>query len=286
MRAVTIRLIVPTPDETSRIRFDDASVPTNYEELLAPVIFEPWAKLLLETAQISSGDAVLDVACGTGVVSRRAAAAAGPSGRVVALDVSAPMLERARAGTSHDGAAPTEFVEGSALDLPLADASFDRVVCQQGLQFFPDKPAALAEFRRVLRPGGTVTVAVWEAGHRLEPFESYMEALIAAKVEPPFENAFDRGPVSTVPARLRTLLEQAAFDPIEVAVKTITLQWPEPGLAAAGIMGTPFAPLVQALVPHRRHAIQADLVARFAPHAPDAPVLRESASVIAHASRR
>jgi SAM-dependent methyltransferase len=181
------------------------------------------------------------------------------------------------------GSAPIEWIEAPAAPLPLPDASVDVVTCQQGLQFFPDKPAALAEMSRVLRPGGTVALAVWDAGHRLQPFEEYTEALADAGVEPPFEHAFERALFVADPGRIRQLLQDAGFDNIEVTVATATLAWPEPGLAAAGIMGTPFAPLVQALGAERRRALQADLLRRFEAETAGEPVRRESASVIARA---
>ena len=274
---------VSEPAEQPRNLFADASVPVNYQELLVPVVFEPWAEILLAKADVRAGDEVLDVACGTGVVSRRAAIAAGPSGRVTAVDISAPMLEQATSVTGAPDTAEIEYRNGSALNLPFADASFDRVLSQQGLQFFPDKSAALAEMNRVLRPGGTVTLAVWDAGHRLEPFDNYTEALVDAGVEPPFERAFDTAMYVAAPGQVRQLLQDAGFEAIEVTVATTTLEWPEPGLAAAGIMGTPFAPLIQALEAERRRALQADLLRRFGPQEHGEPVRRKSASVIARA---
>jgi len=84
-----------------------------------------------------------------------------------------------------DGAAPIEYVEASAAELPFQDGRFDAVLCQQGLQFFPERAAAVREMRRVLRRGGVAGIAVWAYGHPLEPFGVYGDQLAAIGAEPP-----------------------------------------------------------------------------------------------------
>src|SRR5207249_9974538 len=103
---------------------------------------------------------VWEVACGTGVVTRAAAKRVGPSGHVVGVDLNPGMLAVARSLPAPAGA-PIEWFERSALDLRLPDSSFDAVLCQQGLQFFPDKSLALREMRRVLVRGGRLALSVW-----------------------------------------------------------------------------------------------------------------------------
>ena len=125
------------------------SVPENYERYLVPTIFGPWALDLIEVAGAQPGERVLDIACGTGIVARIAAGRVGSDGTVVGLDVSAPMLDAARALAAGEGLS-IEWREGSAMKLPLPDTAFDLVLCQQGLQFFPDRAAALREMHRVL----------------------------------------------------------------------------------------------------------------------------------------
>ena len=105
-----------------------------YERYLAPAIFRPWAELLLDLAVLRPGERVLDVACGTGVVARRAVEKVGAAGRVTGLDINTDMLAMAR--SSH---AEVEWREASALAMPFPDESFDVVLCQQGLRFFPDR---------------------------------------------------------------------------------------------------------------------------------------------------
>src|SRR5215468_6069587 len=128
------------------------SVPENYERYLVPSIFGPWASDLVEVAAPQLGERVVDIACGTGIVALTAAQRVGSGGRVVGLDLSVPMLQVARTAAAARGVS-VEWREGSAVKLPLADAAFDVAFCQQGLQFFPDRGAALREMYRVLAPG-------------------------------------------------------------------------------------------------------------------------------------
>ena len=123
--------------------------------------FTPWAQDLIDRLAPPDGCAALDIACGPGTVSRALARRIGPEGRVTATDISPAMLEIARSKPPDPDSAPIRWIEGPAAPLPLPDSVFDVVTCQQGLQFFPDKVAALAEARRVLRPGGRMGVAVW-----------------------------------------------------------------------------------------------------------------------------
>jgi ubiquinone/menaquinone biosynthesis C-methylase UbiE len=131
-----------------------------YEEHMVPAIFGRWAPDLVETAGVKTGDRVLDVACGTGAVTRLLAGRVAPTGTVVGLDVNPGML--AVAGRTVPSPS-VEWLESSAIKMPLPDESFDAVVCQQGLQFFPDRPAALAEMRRVLKRDGRLTLSCWRS---------------------------------------------------------------------------------------------------------------------------
>jgi ubiquinone/menaquinone biosynthesis C-methylase UbiE len=134
------------------------SVAEVYERYMVPAAFALWAADLLALLALPSGSRVLDVACGTGIVARMAAPQTGATGVVVGLDLHGGMLAVARAQ------APTGvWVQGSATAFPCATAAFDVVVCQQGVQSFPDRLAALREMARVLRPGGRIALVVWGA---------------------------------------------------------------------------------------------------------------------------
>lgn len=130
-----------------------------YERYVARYILAPWATLLVDAARLTAGERVLDVACGTGVVTREAAKRVGRTGHAVGIDLNPGMIAVARSLPAGDES--IEWLERSALALGLDDASFDVVLCQQGLQFFPDKVVALQEMRRVLCPSGRLALSVW-----------------------------------------------------------------------------------------------------------------------------
>jgi ubiquinone/menaquinone biosynthesis C-methylase UbiE len=131
-----------------------------YERYLVPRVTSEWAADLIGRAKPRPGEAVLDVACGTGAVARLIPARVGAA-RVVGLDLNLGMLAVARSKGSPGGS--IEWVKGSALSLPFDDSSFELVLCQLGLQFFPDRAAALREMRRVLRPEGRIALSVYSA---------------------------------------------------------------------------------------------------------------------------
>jgi len=270
------------PDRRS-IVFTAASVAENYELRLAPVVFEPWAAILVEVAGVRSGDRVLDVASGTGVVARLAACRAGPGGSVLATDVSGVMLAHAATRTVSPDAAAIEYLEAPATQLRALDADFDVVLCQQGMQFFGDRLAAAGEIRRVLRTGGVAGVAVWAEGHRLEPFDDYTDALIAADVESPFPGAYESSSYVMGADELEALLAAAGFVGVEVSIVEHTIVWPDSNAAAAGILGTPFGPLVAGLPHERREALMIELASRAGDRS-DQPVRRSSHAVIARAT--
>ncbi len=142
---------------------NQTSFPEMYERWLAQPLFQPGAEMTLKEIELSPGDRVLDFACGTGVVARVARERLGDAQYVVGIDVSRDMLAVARA------AAPDiDWREGSASALPLhVGEQFDVVICQQGLQFFADKPAAVAQMRRAM--GGRLAVATWRSDDEI-PF--------------------------------------------------------------------------------------------------------------------
>src|ERR671910_3700727 len=125
----------------------------NYERFFVPVIARPVADGLLSAAPLRSGERVLDVACGTGIIARLAAEKVGPDGSVVGVDVAPDMLEVARS-VSLPAGFEIDWRQGDAASLPVPDGSFDVVLCQMALMLFQDKAAALAEMRRVLTPAG------------------------------------------------------------------------------------------------------------------------------------
>lgn len=134
------------------------NAPRNYQQFFVPSIGRPVAEDLLAVAHLKDGERVLDVACGTGVVTRMAAERVGPKGKVTGLDLNPGMLEVACLATS--GGLSIEWIEADAASMPLEDGAFDIAFCQMGLQFVPNKLAALREMHRVLAPGGRVLVSL------------------------------------------------------------------------------------------------------------------------------
>jgi ubiquinone/menaquinone biosynthesis C-methylase UbiE len=146
--------------EIRKFSFGNDSVANAYDTLLVPVLFEPWAKRLVGEHQPWAGRRVLDLATGTGIIAQCLAEQIGPHGKVVATDINGEMLVLAEKRCA--GLKPTvEFVECPAHPLDIAANSMDFVVCQQGLQFFPDKRAAVQEIYRVLCDGGQVVATTW-----------------------------------------------------------------------------------------------------------------------------
>jgi len=163
-----------------------------YERYLVPLLFAPGAEFLNQLAGPEAGERVLDVACGTGIVARRAAQRVGSEGTVIGLDINEGMLEVARKVSS--GIRPAiEWQKGDATNMPFADRSFDVVFCQQALQFFPDRLAALGEMHRVLAPNGRLALSVLRSiehnpGYRLlaEAFERHAGPEAGSMMRSPF----------------------------------------------------------------------------------------------------
>ena len=232
-----------------------------YERYVARYILGPWAPVLVEAAGVASGERVLDLACGTGVVARVAAARAGPGGRVVGIDLNPGMIAVARASPAPAGA-PIEWIEGSALDLALPDASVDGVLCQQGLQFFPDRPRSMREMRRVLRSGGRIALAVWSnTGLYNTAVGDALESVVSAEVAARF-CASRRAPGRE---ELEALAAEAGFSSVEIRVGRIDVRLPElDAFALDHLSATPVAPAIAALDPDERSRIGRRVTAALA----------------------
>jgi ubiquinone/menaquinone biosynthesis C-methylase UbiE len=136
------------------------SIPENYDRYLGPLLFHEPADDMATRLEVRPGMRVLETACGTGIVTERLLARLGGQGSLVATDLNEPMLAHAAAKLS--GRHGLEWRSADATQLPFDDRSFDAVVCQFGLMFFPDKPAGIREAFRVLKPGGRVLLSVWD----------------------------------------------------------------------------------------------------------------------------
>jgi ubiquinone/menaquinone biosynthesis C-methylase UbiE len=137
--------------------------PKLYEEIWVPALMGQGAIELVDAAEIRPGETVLDVGCGTGVVTRRAATCSGRPANITGADINDGMLVAAHSFAEQNGMGDIHWQCCDAASMPFGDCNFDAVLCQQGLQFMPDRPAALAEMARVLKTNGRLAVSVWKS---------------------------------------------------------------------------------------------------------------------------
>jgi ubiquinone/menaquinone biosynthesis C-methylase UbiE len=196
---------------------------------MVPVLFGPWADTLVEAARLQPGERVLDVACGTGIVARKAEPHVQPYGTVAGVDFNADMLAVARASAAQEGLA-IEWHNGRAEKLPFADSSFDVVLCQFALMFFADHAAALAEMRRVLHRGGRVVLSVFQGIER-HPFYGTLDQAIKRRLGmSTIEEIYALGNAE----KLRSMLADAGFQGIEIEPLSKTARFPNPDGFLAG----------------------------------------------------
>ncbi|MBI1929200.1 methyltransferase domain-containing protein [Candidatus Poribacteria bacterium] len=214
-----------------------------YERALVPAVFAAWTPLVVALADPKPGERVLDIACGTGLVARLAAERVGRTGHVVGLDLNPGMLAVAASVASNAPAAsaPITWQEASATKMPLPDAAFDIAYCQLGLQFFPDRPAALRETYRVLVHGGRLGLMVWRGIEHSPGFRALAAALerhVSAEAA-----GIMRAPFGLAEAKeLHTFIAGAGFREITIQPVAGTVRFPSPArLVQDYAAGSPLA---------------------------------------------
>ncbi len=230
------------------------SAPEIYETTMVPLWFGRWAETLLTLMSLKNGETVLDVACGTGVTTRIAKRDVGSDGRVTGLDINAGMLAKARElATDMD----ITWLESDVVGIGLPDDSFNAVISQHGYHYFPDQPAALKEFYRVLAPSGRIAMSIWD-GH-----SAYTKALCSAveKFISPEIAKKQRGQRETPSAdRLFSSVSEAGFRNVNVARQELSIKVP---LAAEFIpmhLGSmPIANAFHSLPDKEKEALVADV---------------------------
>jgi ubiquinone/menaquinone biosynthesis C-methylase UbiE len=226
--------------------------PELYERYLVPAMFGPWAVDLVELASPKLGERVLDVACGTGIVSRLAFQRVGSSGKVVGLDLNPGMLAVARSVSSDMN---IDWREEDATAMQLADASFDLVLCQQGLQFIPNKPTAVREMRRVLVPGGRLVTSTWTPIRDTPGFALLAEGLkrhISAEAASFMELPFSLGNEE----ELRRVMAGSGFRGIKIHSVTKQVNFPSPDeFVRRYVAGSPLAGIVGKIRPESKEAL-------------------------------
>ena len=207
-----------------------------YEARFVPAIFAEWAPLLADIARVEAGQAVLDVACGTGIVARTVADRIGTGGRVVGVDLNDAMLTVARRVRPD-----LDWRQGVVADLPFPDGSFDAVLCQMALMFFPDQARALREMARVARPGGVVALAV-PASLDVQPAYGPFVDMAARVAGQEAVSLLSTYWVSGDPSELRRLVESAGLEVLDVRTHTGTARFGSADeLAVTEVEGSPLA---------------------------------------------
>jgi len=245
-------------------------IPRNYDRYLGPILFHGFADDLAERISVMPGMRILETACGTGIVTRRLADRLRGHGSIVATDLNEAMIAHGRAqmpaGNEH-----VEWQPADAMKLPFPDKSFDAVVCQFGLMFFPDKAASIREVFRVLKPGGHYLFSVWDAIAR-NPVARIAHETVGRffPADPPL---FYSVPYSLHdPAPIREMLAEAGFGQIEVTRLEKSGASPSAADAATGLIeGNPILDAIMARRPEALGDIKRATAAAVAAELGDPP---------------
>ena len=258
---------VLSPSEAPPPSFESygGTAPECYERYFVPAIGAPLAADLVDAAALKSGERLLDVACGTGIVALLGAERVGPAGSVVGVDINPGMIAVARGTTP--SATAIDWHEAPADALPLPDEAFDAVTCQMGLQFFADKVAALREMRRVLAAGGRLVLNV--PGPTPEMFGILAEALdrhVKSGLAPFVQQVFSLDDAG----QLQALISTAGFSEavVEPRVRALTLP-PAADFLWQYVHSTPLAAPVAEADASARAVLEREVVERWKPFAHD-----------------
>jgi ubiquinone/menaquinone biosynthesis C-methylase UbiE len=252
---------------TQQISFETyrGNAAENYERYFVPTIGAPLAADLVDLAAPRSGEHVVDIACGTGIVARLVAERVGAAGSIAGVDINPGMLAVAHRAAPAD--APIDWHEARAEELPLADGAFDVALCQLGLQFFADKPAAVREMRRVLAPGGRLLVNL--PGPR-PPIFAVLEDALARHIGPEAAAFLETVFSLYDPTELRDLLHGANFAEVDVWATEKTLPLPPPAdFLWQYVHSTPLAGAVGSLDDEQSAALEREVVAGLEPFSED-----------------
>jgi len=232
--------------------------PEMYERFLVARLFQPFAESLVARLDPPAGSRWLDVACGSGIVARVARKRLGPRAAVVGVDVSPGMLE-----VAGKVAPDIDWRVGDATALPLRDGeTFDFVTCQQGLQFMPDKPAAIHAMAQALMPGGRLAVATWRP-HRDIPMFQELHAVAERHLGSIVDHRHAFGEAEP----LRALFEGAGLRDIEMDIETRTTRFEDGAvfvrLNTMALVG--MSPAAKAMGDEERARIAEAIIADCAP---------------------
>lgn len=259
--------------------------PESYEQYQVPHIVGPLARIFLAHMPIEPGQRLLDVACGTGVIAREAAYMVGTKGSITGIDLNEGMLDIARMHAP-DSSTTLQWHKADAENLPFPDASFDVALCQQGLQFFPDKLVALQEMYRVLEPGGLVGICVWRSIEHSPFHHALAKALtrhVSARASEQIEAQFSFGNADA----LFELMSEAGFVETEMWSAVETIRMPPPGTSISSLLaGTPVGPEFTDLDDASRKAVIDDVSSMLESYGTEDGLAVPQAAHIALAKKR
>ncbi len=247
---------------------------TRRAEVSQPTI--PITERLLAMAGSTSGQRVLDLACGNGDPSFTIAKRVGPHGYVVGLDITEPMVRSAQAWAKEHGLTNVEYrVVSNELDPGVPDASFDAATCRHGLTYMPEPVAALRTLHQALKPGGRVAISTWGPPERC-PFFSLAMQIVMRHIELPSPDPGAPGPFALpTPEILTAILEAAGFTNVEVvAFETSVLEAESPAAywdLLCEVAG-PLVPLMASLPTEARQALRDDAIKTYGVLSQDGPV--------------
>ena len=245
--------------------------------------------LLLARAAAASGEAALDIGCGTGLTTLPLAKTVGAGGSVLGIDISEPMLAVARRRVAEHGLGNVTLLSADAQTEPLPPARFDLIASRFGVMFFADPRAAFRNLRAATRPGGRLCFVCWaplaENPHWRVPFD-----IVASRLGPPGPKpAHAPGPLAFSDADyVRGILDAAGFSQVEVARQAVDIvgSTPDAEAALACIIGPPGALLDEHLADEAtRDAIRQDIAAAFAPYAASGTMLLPATVFVVSATR-
>lgn len=260
------------------------TAPENYEQYQIPSIAGPLARAFLAHLPIEPGQRLLDVGCGTGIIAREAAYMVGTKGSITSIDLNEEMLDVAR---QHAPLRSTqlEWHQGDAEDLPFSDGLFDVVLCQQAVQFFPDKRAALSEMLRVLKPAGWVGICVWRDIKHSPFHHATGEALrrhVGDEAAQQMEAPFSYGDADA----LWTLMSETGFSEIDIWAAVETVSVPPAGSSVPALLAsTPIGSVFAGLDDRSRNAIIDDVAHALRTYSSDDGITVPQAAHIALAKK-
>ena len=256
-------------------------IPQNYDRYLGPALFQPYAADLV--ARLDSPENVLELACGTGIVTRQLRDRLIPGAKIVATDLNESMLSYAK--QKFETSETIDWKQADATDLPFADQTFDAVLCQFGMMFFPDKEQAAREVFRVLKPGGVFLFNVWDAIE--ENDLPHIAHTIISKFFNDNPPNFYELPFSFHDAdKIELLLAQAGFRHIECSIVSMTAEAVSAREVTRGLVhGSPVIGAIRERDESQIPAIENAIASQVAAQCGEAPVHARMRAVVCSAVR-